>query len=50
MQSGMKRRVAHSHATVSDEFNDPFSTVADYGLLAGVVAEHSQEAGALMLT
>ncbi|WP_052881797.1 hypothetical protein [Kiritimatiella glycovorans] len=37
-------------ATVSDEFKDPFSTAAGYGQLAGVVAEHSQEAGDLMLT
>lgn len=30
-------RVAHSRATVSDEFNDPFSTAADYGQLAEMV-------------
>ena len=32
------RRVAHGHATVSEEFKDPFSTTADYGQLAGPMA------------
>jgi hypothetical protein len=50
MESGIKRRVAHSRATVSDELNDPFSTAADYGQLAGVMAKHSEEAEDLMLT
>jgi hypothetical protein len=50
MESGIKRRVAHSRATVSDEWKDPFSKATNYGQLAGVMAKHSEEAEDLMLT